>query len=252
MTIDTTPFNHLYPFTNRFTQVNGMKMHYLDEGSGSPVVMLHGNPTWSFYFRNLVRGLSPCCRTIVPDHIGCGLSQKPGSGQYDYRLASRVADLEALLDQLDIRKSITLIVHDWGGMIGTAFAVRHPERIQPAGDYQHSGLSQAGRQALPMRLRMIRRCLPLAVPAVLGLNLFAVAALYMAPRKPLPAAVKRGLDRSLQSLEKPHRHPQVRPGHPPVPPEDPSYALVEQTARGLHRLATPAHADSVGPARFCL
>ena len=94
--IDLAPFKHLYPFRSHYLSVNGRKYHYLDEGRGEPVVMLHGNPTWSFYYRNLVLGLSDSFRAIVPDHIGCGLSEKPSPKQYGYRLANRVDDLETV------------------------------------------------------------------------------------------------------------------------------------------------------------
>ena len=114
-----------------FDRGNGVKLHYLDEGSGDPVVMVHGNPTWSFYYRNLASRLAESgqYRVIVPDHVGCGRSDKPGDDQYDYTLASRVDDLDKLLDHLGVTQNITLVVHDWGGMIGLTYAVRHPERI---------------------------------------------------------------------------------------------------------------------------
>ncbi|WP_435007873.1 alpha/beta fold hydrolase [Tundrisphaera lichenicola] len=108
---------------------DGLRLHYLDEGEGEPVVMVHGNPSWSFYYRNLVEALNGSHRTIVPDHIGCGYSDKPDDSRYDYTLKSRVDDLEALLDHLGVDRGITLVVHDWGGMIGMAYAARHPERI---------------------------------------------------------------------------------------------------------------------------
>ena len=92
--------------------------------------MVHGNPSWSFYYRNLVLALRDRYRCIVPDHIGCGLSDKPGDDRYDYTLSRRVDDLERLLEHLGITENITLVVHDWGGMIGMAYAVRHPERIK--------------------------------------------------------------------------------------------------------------------------
>lgn len=110
---------------------DGLRYHYLDEGpaEGEPVVMVHGNPSWSFYYRSLVEALSDSYRTIVPDHVGCGLSDKPDDAQYDYTLSRRVDDLETLLDHLGLTQNLTLVVHDWGGMIGTTYAVRHPERI---------------------------------------------------------------------------------------------------------------------------
>ena len=115
----------LYPFTPKRLG----RMSYLDEGAGEPVLMLHGNPTWSFYFRNLVLALRGTHRCIVPDHIGCGLSDKPTAAEYDFSLKSRIDDVEALIDSLDLKSKITLVVQDWGGMIGMGYAARHPERI---------------------------------------------------------------------------------------------------------------------------
>ncbi len=118
-----------YPFSPRsFQTPHGARMSYVDEGprSDEAVVMLHGNPTWSFYYRHLVRALSPQVRCIVPDHIGMGLSEKPEN--YAYRLATRIADVEALLASLDIKK-IHLVVHDWGGAIGFGVATRQPARV---------------------------------------------------------------------------------------------------------------------------
>lgn len=119
----------LYPFISSYLTLDGISLHYLDEGKGDPVIMLHGNPTWSFFYRNLVLGLRANCRTIAPDHIGCGLSDKPDDGRYEYDLERRVKDLECLIDHLKLERRITLVMHDWGGMIGMAYAVRHPERI---------------------------------------------------------------------------------------------------------------------------
>jgi pimeloyl-ACP methyl ester carboxylesterase len=119
----------LYPFTPQgFFTPHGARMSFLDEGprSDEAVLMLHGNPTWSFFYRNLVRPVAPSMRCIVPDHIGMGLSDKPTD--YPYRLATRIADIEALIASLGLKK-IHLVVHDWGGAIGFGFATRHPELI---------------------------------------------------------------------------------------------------------------------------
>ena len=90
----------LYPFADHFLDRGGLRLHFLDEGQGDAVVMLHGNPTWSFHFRALVLALRDRFRAVVPDHMGMGLSDKPGDGQYRYCLQSRVDDLTALLDHL--------------------------------------------------------------------------------------------------------------------------------------------------------
>jgi cis-3-alkyl-4-acyloxetan-2-one decarboxylase len=124
-----------YPFRGRRLGLGGYAMHYLEEGKGETVLMVHGNPTWSFYFRNLVKALSPERRCVVPDHIGMGLSDRPKDGDYAYTLKSRVDDLETLMELVAPSGPVTLILHDWGGMIGMSWAARHPERIKaiPAG-----------------------------------------------------------------------------------------------------------------------
>ena len=119
-----------YPFASHYREIDGHRCHYLDEGIGDPVVMLHGNPTWSYYYRHLVAALRGTYRTIVPDHIGCGLSDKPSTADYPYTLERRVSDLENLLNSLGLVKDLTLVLHDWGGMIGMAYAHRHPDAIR--------------------------------------------------------------------------------------------------------------------------
>ena len=116
-----------YPFKSNYIDLDGLKYHYLDEGQGDPVVMLHGNPTWSFYYRHLVSDLKKQNRVIVPDHIGCGLSDKPQ--KYNYRLHQHIENLNALLEKLNL-KDITFVLHDWGGAIGMGWAVNHPERVK--------------------------------------------------------------------------------------------------------------------------
>jgi cis-3-alkyl-4-acyloxetan-2-one decarboxylase len=118
-----------YPFVGHFLDRDGIGLHYLDEGAGEAVVMVHGNPTWSFYYRKLVLGLRDQCRTIVPDHIGCGLSDKPDDAHYEFTLARRVADLDALIAHAKLPEKITLVLHDWGGMIGMTWAAQNPHRI---------------------------------------------------------------------------------------------------------------------------
>ncbi len=120
----------LYPFQPRsFTTPAGARMSYLDEGprSAHAVLMLHGNPTWSFYYRELVKALAPTMRCVVPDHVGMGFSEKPQD--YDYTLARRIDDVEALVRSLGV-ESVDLVVHDWGGAIGFGFAARRPESVK--------------------------------------------------------------------------------------------------------------------------
>ena len=118
-----------YPFESRFLAVDGGRLHYVDEGPrDAPVVLcLHGNPTWSFYWRALVRRYSGAFRVVVPDHIGCGLSDKPQG--WPYRLRGHVDNVLRVIDALDL-KQITLVVHDWGGAIGMGVATLRPELIE--------------------------------------------------------------------------------------------------------------------------
>lgn len=179
-----------YPFTPRTFRRNGLDQSYLDEGTGDPVVMLHGNPTWSYYFRNVVLSLRGGYRCIVPDHIGCGLSDKPPLSRYDYSLKSRIDDVEALLDHLGVRERITLVLHDWGGMIGMGYAARHPGRIGRI-IATNTGCTRlpAGKR-FPWLLRLGRNT-RLGAWLILKKNAFCrAAARWCVTRKPLPDEVR--------------------------------------------------------------
>jgi haloalkane dehalogenase len=117
----------LYPWPGEVAQLScGHRMHYLDVGKGEPLLMVHGNPTWSFYWRTLVAGLSDRYRCVVPDHVGAGLSDMPED--WTYRLQDHIDNLVELMDRLDLR-NVTLLVHDWGGAIGFGAACARPERV---------------------------------------------------------------------------------------------------------------------------
>ncbi len=224
-----------YPFKSNYLSIRGLRYHYLDEGRGEPLVMLHGNPTWSYYFRRLVEKFSATHRVIVPDHIGCGLSDKPGPERYDFRLRSRIDDLNALLNHLLPDQPVTLIVHDWGGMIGLGWAVEHLERVRRLVIMNTAGFFPPGRKAIPWRLRLLRRPNPLMDWAVLHLNLFARAALYMAPRRPLPPAVKAGLIAPYDTPR--HRLATLKFVQDiPLSPDDPSGPIVARVERELGRI----------------
>src|SRR5690606_3363774 len=138
--LPTVPQFPGYPAQPRRFEVRpGVHMSYLDEGprEGEVVVALHGNPSWSYYWRTLVAGLSDRYRVIVPDHVGMGLSDKPDDRpaarpRYDYTLQSRVEDLEAMLRHagVDDATPLTLAVHDWGGMIGFGWALSHAAQVK--------------------------------------------------------------------------------------------------------------------------
>src|SRR5271156_2099835 len=140
-------FDGSWPFAPRFCSTTGFRHHYVDEGNGRPVVLLHGQPTWGYIYRRFIAPLSLNHRVIVPDHMGFGKSETPQDREYT--LSTHVANLAALIDQLDLH-DITLVMQDWGGPIGIGYTVRHPERV-------HSlvlmntvcGYGVAGRRDLP-------------------------------------------------------------------------------------------------------
>jgi cis-3-alkyl-4-acyloxetan-2-one decarboxylase len=121
-------FEGLFPFAPHYYSHHGLDMHFVDEGSGEPVVMVHGDPTWGFLYRTFIPPLSQRFRCVVPDQMGMGKSAVPQE-QSLYRLEQHCANLEALLLHLDVH-DITLVLHDWGGPVGLGFATRHPERIK--------------------------------------------------------------------------------------------------------------------------
>jgi pimeloyl-ACP methyl ester carboxylesterase len=177
-----------YDFSSHFVEINTLRMHYLDEGQGEVVVMLHGNPNWSYYYRNLVRALRDRYRCLVPDHIGCGLSDKPGDDRYEYSLAQRVADLETWLDHCGAKDNLTLVVHDWGGMIGMAFATRYPERIRRLVVLNTGAFHLPKTKSVPWQLKLARS--PLGPLLVRGWNAFSRGAVKSCvTRQPMPKDV---------------------------------------------------------------
>jgi acyl-CoA synthetase (AMP-forming)/AMP-acid ligase II/pimeloyl-ACP methyl ester carboxylesterase/uncharacterized protein YqfB (UPF0267 family) len=178
----------LYPYEGQRLSTPYGKIHYLDEGRGEPVLCVHGNPTWSFYWRRVVERFRGTHRVVAIDHLGCGLSDKPARAPY--RLAMHVENLTRLVEHLDLR-NVTLVCHDWGGAIGLGMAVACPERI---GRIVLTNTAAFRDENMPWRIRMGR------VPgvgrlAIQGFNAFARAAIMMASERPdgLPRHVRDGL-----------------------------------------------------------
>ena len=177
--LQTDNWQTLYPFDSHFLAIGGQRLHYLDEGRGETLLLVHGNPTWSFHWRKLILAFCDRYRLIAPDHIGCGLSDKPGD--YFYTLAQHVANLKRLIEHLDL-KDITLVAQDWGGAIGMGAAVEIPERFRRFVLFNTAAFRST---RMPWRIEACRIPL-LGKLGVQGLNLFLRAAFRMAladPRK---------------------------------------------------------------------
>ncbi len=176
-----------YPFASHWIDTPAGRQHYVDEGTGRPVLFVHGNPTWSFYWRRCISDVSAAgFRSIAVDHLGCGLSDKPQ--EWSYRLADHVQNLERLVESLDLR-DITLVVHDWGGAIGLGLATRQPERFR---SLVVTNTAAFRAPHIPWRIAACR--IPgLGAVAVRGFNGFAGAAVYMATEKGLSPVAKAGL-----------------------------------------------------------
>jgi len=228
---DHDTWRRLYPFHSREFRLDGVRMHYVDEGAGRPLVMVHGNPTWSFYWRHLISHFQTQYRVVAIDHIGCGLSDKPES--YSYTLRQHTENLVALLDHLSLSDA-TLVAHDWGGAIGLGAAVARPARFRSFVLFNTAAFPPP---FIPWRIRACR--IPwLGRWGVRRLNLFARAALRMAVAKPerMTAEVRAGflapydswahrvaIDRFVQDI--------------PDSPQHPTWQTLEALEQALPRLA---------------
>lgn len=180
----------LYPFeSHTWTTAGGARLHYIDEGprnADEAVLMLHGNPTWSFYYRRLISAIAPRTRCIAPDHIGMGLSDK--LPDYPYTLQTRIDDIEGLVNALGLRK-VHLVVHDWGGAVGFGLAARDPKRI---GSIVILNTAAFPSPHIPRRIAFCRA--PVIGPLLVrGANGFAWPATWMSMhRRRLTQQEKRG------------------------------------------------------------
>ncbi len=197
--LSTKDFDDLYPFDSCFMETDqGHTMHYIDQGKGPAVVMVHGNPTWSFYFRNVIKGLEKDFRCIVPDHIGCGFSDKPAQGkekgQYEYTLENRVRNLDELISHtLAPTEPIHFIVHDWGGMIALAWAVEHQKRIGKMVITNTAGFLLPSHISCSWILAAIKYGANLSGSLVRGLNLFSLGAAFLGSARRLAPKVRKAL-----------------------------------------------------------
>jgi len=237
----------LYPFAPQSLPGGSARLSYVDDGprADEAVLLVHGNPTWSFYYRNLIQQLTAAgMRCVVPDHVGMGLSDKPQD--YPYRLGTHIENLGRLVAALGLRR-VHLVVHDWGGAIGLGWAARHPEMV---GRIVILNTAAFPAPWIPWRIRLCRTPL-IGETLVRGLNGFAGPATWMAVRRrPLAAAVKRGylfpydswanrigVARFVADIP-------LRPGHPTM-------KTLEQVASGLAQFQRHPVMIVWGGADFC-
>ena len=227
-----------YPFTPKQFEVRpGLSMSYLDEGprDGEVVVMLHGNPSWSYYWRNLVSGLSDRYRCIVPDHIGMGFSDKPGDADYDYTLQSRVDDLAALLAHLGIDGPMTLAVHDWGGMVGFGWALTHAAQVKRLVITNTAAFPLPSAKRMPWQLSLGRDS-KFGAFLIRAFNAFSSGASYLGVEKKMPTDVRRAYVSPYDSWA--NRISTVRFMQDiPLHPGDKAWSLVESAGQKLPQFA---------------
>jgi len=234
LTANLPSFEEYYPFKHNYLPVNGNQLHYLDVGKGEPVVMVHGNPSWSFMYRKLITAFRGSNRIIVPDHIGCGLSDKPNDRNYAYTLKQRIDDLEFLLEHLEITDAVTLVLHDWGGAIGLGWAARYPEKVKRIILFNTAAFHKPNQKRLPIALKLCRDT-ALGMFLIRGLNAFSIIAAYVGvKRKGMPPRIRRAycspynnwknriaISRFVQDI--------------PIEPGDPSYDELTKIEASLKR-----------------
>jgi len=217
----------LYPFSSNSLQLEQHRYHYLDEGAGETLLMLHGNPTWSFYYRNLILGLKDSYRCVVPDHMGMGKSDKPQD--YPYTLSQHIDNLEQLVNHLGL-DDITLVVHDWGGAIGMGFAVRHPKLIRRLVIFNTAAFLS---HEIPLSLSLCR--IPgFGALAIRGFNAFARGAIRWACVKQ-----ERMTDEVQAGYLEPYDNFSNRVANLrfvqdiPMSPDSPSYSVIQNIEKNL-------------------
>lgn len=239
-------WRELYPFAANWCEVPGGRIHYVDEGTGRATVMFHGNPTWSFMYRELIsRTIADGGRAVAIDNMGCGLSDKPQD--YAYRLQNHIDNAEAVIEKLGL-DDMDLVVHDWGGAIGFGYAVRHPEKIRRLVVVNSAAFLI---DRCPLRIRSCR--LPLfGTFAVRCLNGFVRAALHSATAHPerLSQAVKDGYRAPYDSFA--NRIATLRFVQDiPMSPKHPTWKTVTDIQKGLCKLQDKPLFIGWGMRDFC-
>ncbi len=233
-----------YPFSPQsFSVKDGHVMSYLDEGEGPVFVLLHGNPSWSYLYRNVVSLLKKKYRVIVPDHIGCGFSEKPAS--FSYRLQDHIDNIQLLLEHLEIEQCV-LGMHDWGGAIGMGWATQFPEKIKGLVVFNTAAFRSS---RIPLRINICRTPL-LGKLLVQGLNSFAAGAVHLAVEKKMKPEVAKGFIMPYNNWRNriaTHRFVTDIP----LKATHPSYSSLQKLEEGLTRLQDKPMIIFWGGKDFC-
>jgi cis-3-alkyl-4-acyloxetan-2-one decarboxylase len=221
-----------YPFDSKYFSIQSHRLHYIDQGQGDVIVMVHGNPSWSFYFRKLISLLSKTHRVVAIDHIGCGLSDKPQN--YDYCLQNHITNLDTLLQYLQIKR-FSLCIHDWGGAIGMGVAARRVNDLQRALVMNTAAFRSS---QIPQRIQICRWPV-IGDLLVRGLNSFAGGAVSMAVTKPMKRAVAEAYVAPYDSWEN-RVAVSAFVKDIPLEPKHPSYNTLVKVEQGLEKFQVKA------------
>ncbi|MBU1109553.1 MAG: alpha/beta fold hydrolase [Candidatus Riflebacteria bacterium] len=236
MTFNHAEYKDIYPFAPHYlTHKSGLKQHFVDEGCGEPLVMIHGNPSWSFLYRDMIKAFSGDFRAIAPDHIGCGLSDKPGLDSFGYTLREHIDNLEALIESLQLQQPINLVVHDWGGAIGMGYATRHPDKVKRLIMLNTGAFRLPDNCPFPWPVWLFRNT-DLGACLNQTFNAFSFIASHTCSLKGMSRKVRHGF-----------RAPYDKPANRiattrfvqdiPLTPDDPSYSELVSIEENLHKLA---------------
>ena len=232
--MNATIARELLPYESSEIEIGGHRLRYLDEGSGeSTLLCVHGNPTWSFYYRRVVDAFARTHRVIAVDHLGCGRSDKPKASEFSYRFSAHRDNLVELIERLDLAR-VTLVAHDWGGAIGLSSLLRAPERFEKIVLLNTAAFLPP---YIPLRISACRFPL-LGTIAVRGFNAFAGAAITMAmSRGDLSQEAKAGLLAPYRSwhsriaIDRFVKDIPMHPGHP-------TYTELSHLGEALEGLST--------------
>lgn len=231
-TLLTPEVQALYPFTPKTLILkNGHRLSYIDEGTGPAIFLVHGNPTWSFTFREMMKELKKNFRVIAPDHIGMGLSDKPQD--YDYLLENHIDHLKQLKQHLKI-ENFSLVVHDWGGAIGAGLATAYPQQFK---SWIIMNTAAFTSHHIPLRINICRNRI-FGEKIIRHFNGFAWPATFMAAKKTLSPSVKAGYLLPYHNYES--RIATARFVQDiPMKKEHPSYATLKNIEDHLAQLKVP-------------